>query len=91
MDYQRVILLGNTTADVEVERAESGTQYARFSVGVGKGKEETIFFPVTVFGKDAETAGRILSRGDRVLVEGRLDVDQEGGRFSVIASTFCKA
>jgi single-strand DNA-binding protein len=91
MDYQKIILLGNTTADVEVKQAESGTQYARFSVGVSKGKDETIFFPVTVFGKSAETAGEILAKGDRVLVEGRLDVDQESGRFSVIARTFCKA
>jgi single-strand DNA-binding protein len=91
MDYQKIILLGNTTADVEVKKAERGTEYARFSVGIGKGKDESIFFPVTVFGKSAKTAGEILAKGDRVLVEGRLDVDQESGRFSVVARTFCKA
>lgn len=90
MDYQRIILLGNTTAGVEVEQAESGTKYARFSVGVGKGEDETIFFPVTVFGRNAEAAGEVLAKGDRVLVEGRLDVDQESGRFRVLANTFCK-
>lgn len=90
VDYQRTIVLGNVTADVEVKQAESGTQYARFSVGVGKGKDETIFFPVTVFGDSAEAAGKVLAKGSRVLVEGRLDVNPENGRFSVLADTFCK-
>ena len=90
MDYQRIILLGNTTVDVEVKEAESGTKYARFSVGVGKGKDETIFFPVTVFGKNAEIAGEILAKGDRVLIEGRLDVNEESGKFRVLANIFRK-
>ena len=90
MDYQRIILLGNTTAQAEVKEAKSGTQYARFSVAVGKGKDETIFFPVTLFGERAEAAGQMLEKGTRVLVEGTLDVNRESGKFRVLANTFCK-
>ena len=90
MDYQRIILLGNTTAQAEVKEAKSGTQYARFSVAVGKGKDETIFFPVTLFGESAEAAGQMLEKGTRVLVEGTLDVNRESGKFRVLANTFCK-
>ena len=42
MDYQRVILLGNTTDQAEVKQAKNGSDYALFSVAVGKGKEEAI-------------------------------------------------
>ena len=90
MDYQRIILLGNTTADAEVKQAKSGAQYAQFSVAVGKGKDETIYFPVTLFGESAEAAGQMLTKGTRVLVEGTLDVDRKSGRFRVLSNTFRK-
>ena len=90
MDYQRIIVLGNTTAQVEVKQAKSGTQYAQFSVAVGKGKDKTIFFPVTLFGESAKVAGQMLTKGSRVLVEGTLDVNAKSGRFRVLANTFCK-
>ena len=90
MDYQRIILLGNTTDQAEVKQAKSGAQYARFSVAVGKGKDETIFFPVTLFGQSVEAAGQMLEKGTRVLVEGTLDVEAKNGKFRVLANTFCK-
>ena len=80
MDYQRVILLGNTTDQAEVKQAKNGTDYALFSVAVAKGKEETIFFPVTLFGESAKLAGEMLAKGTRVLVEGTLDVDRKTGQ-----------
>jgi len=91
VDYQRIVILGNTTADVEVKQSESGTQYAHLSVAVSKGREETIFFPVTLFQRNAEIAGEILPKGSRVLVEGTLDVDAKTGKFKVLGNTFCKA
>ena len=90
MDYQKLILLGNTTDQAEVRQAKNGAQYARFSVAVGKGKDETIFFPVTLFGESVEVAGQMLSKGSRVLVEGTLDVEAKSGKFRVLANTFCK-
>ena len=91
MDYQRIVLLGNTTGQAEVKQAKNDTQYALFTVGVAKKKDETVFFPVTLFGKNAEHAGEMLPKGTRVLVEGKLDVDSESGKFRVVARTFYKA
>ena len=91
IDYQRVILLGNTTDQAEVRQAKNGSDYALFGVAVGKGKEETVFFPVTLFGESAKLAGEMLTKGTRVLVEGSLDVDPETGKFRVRANTFYKA
>ena len=90
MDYQRIILLGNTTAQAEVKQAKNDTPYALFSVAVGKGKDEAIFFPVTLFGDQAERAGEMLSKGTRVLVEGTVDVNPDTGKFRVLARTFCR-
>ena len=91
MDYQRIILLGNTTSQPEVRQAKNDTNYALFTVGVSKGKDETIFFPVTLFGETAKLAGEMLDRGTRVLVEGVVDVDPESGKFRVRADNFYKA
>jgi len=91
MDYQRVILLGNATDQAEVKEAKNGKPYALFTVAVGKGKDESIFFPVTLFGESAPLAGEMLSKGTRVLVEGTLEFDRDGGRPRVLARTFCRA
>ncbi len=90
MDYQRIIVLGNTTAQVEVKQAKNDTPYALFSVAVSKGKGKTVFFPVTLFGDQAERAGEMLPKGARVLVEGTLDVNRDTGKFRVLTRTFCR-
>ena len=91
MDYQKIILLGNTTDKAEVKQAKNGAPYALFSVGIGKGKDETLFFPVTLFGETAKLAGEMLSKGTRVLVEGSVDMDRESGKIRVLANNFCRA
>ena len=90
MDYQRIILLGNTTVQAAVKQTKNGTAYAQFSMAVGKGKDKSVFFPVTVFGESTKLAGEMLVKGSRVLVEGVLDVDRKSGKFRVLARTFCK-
>ena len=88
MDYQLIVLLGNTTSDAEVKQAKSGAPYAEFSVAVSKGKGATIYFPVTLSGESAQAAGEVLPKGTRVLVEGVLDVNQETRQFRVLANNF---
>ena len=88
MDYQKVILLGNATDQAVVKEAQTGTQYASFTVAVGKGKDESIFFPVTLFGESVQLAKEMLPKGTRVLVEGILDVDRNSGKFRVLANNF---
>ena len=90
MDYQKIILLGNSTAPAVVKQAKSGTPYAQFSVAVDKGKDEPILFPVILFGQSAKAAGQVLSKGTRVLVEGTLDVDRKTSKFKVLSGTFRK-
>ena len=83
--YNKVILVGNLTRNVELKYTPSGTAIAKFGLATnrtykdpqtGENKQETMFIDITVFGRSAEIANQYLSKGRRVLVEGRLVLDQ---------------
>lgn len=78
----KVFLSGNLTQDPEVRYSQSGTAYTKTGIGVrrafsknGDGQNNTDFFNLTLFGKQAEFCGRYLKKGSRVLVEGRIEND----------------
>ena len=81
--FNRVILLGNLTRDVEVRYLQSGTAVADVGMAVndrrkgqnGEWIDETTFVDVTLWGRTAEVAGEYLSKGSPLLVEGRLKYD----------------
>jgi single-strand DNA-binding protein len=80
--YNRVILVGNLTKDVEVRFIASGTAVTDIRLAVNdrrkRGDEwvdETTFLDVTLWGRQAEVAGEYLSKGSPVLIEGRLQLD----------------
>jgi len=71
----KVILMGRLTRDVEVRYSQSGTAFARVGIAVERpfSKDKAAdFFNLTAFGKTAEFMGKHLSRGERVLIDGRL-------------------
>lgn len=82
--YNRVILVGNLTRDVELKYTQGGTAVTEIGLAVndrrksqsGEWVEETTFVDVTIWGRTAEVAGEYLSKGSSVLVEGRLKLDQ---------------
>ena len=85
MNYQKLIIVGNATKDAERKTAkESDTVYTTFRVGVSDGKKDSVFFPVTVFGKQAEIVAQYVTKGMEVLVEGRIEA-REDGRMNVVA------
>ena len=85
MNYQRVIFAGNATDNPQRQKAKEGKQgFTTLSVGVGDLKDRTTFFPVIVFGKLGEAVAKYVAKGREVLVDGRLDVN-ENGRFRVVA------
>lgn len=98
----RVILIGNLTADPELRYTPGGTARTRFSIAVnrqyknasGQLQEETTFVPIVTWGSQAENCANFLSKGRSVAVEGRLRIDSfentEGERrkvVEVVAST----
>ena len=73
----KVIIVGRLTRDPEVRYTQTGKAVATFSVAVDTGYGENKradFIPVVVWDKLAEVAGNNLSKGRRVLVEGRLQI-----------------
>lgn len=82
--FNRVILLGNTTRDIEVKYLQSGMAVTEVGLAVndrrkgqnGEWIEETTFVDITLWGRTAEVAGEYLSKGSPVLIEGRLKLDQ---------------
>lgn len=87
--FNRVILLGNVTRDIETKYLSSGTAVAEIGLAVNhtwkdaktnEKKEEVTFVDVTLFGRTAEIAGEYLAKGRPVLIEGRLKLEQWADR-----------
>ena len=100
--FNKVILVGNLTRDCELRYLPSGSAVCstgiatnrKFKAKDGSQKEEVCFVDITFFGRTAEIANQYLGRGKKVLVEGRLKLDQwtdqNGGKrskHSVIVDT----
>lgn len=81
--FNRVILMGNLTRDVEVRYTPGGTAVCEIGLAVndrrkdakGEWVDETTFVDVTLWGRTAEIAGEYLAKGAPLLVEGRLKLD----------------
>ena len=87
----KVEVLGRLGADPDVKTLDNGTTLARISVGTNKNwtdkngvkQEETSWHNITMFGKLAENAQRILQKGSLVFVEGELKyrtVERDGSK-----------
>lgn len=82
--YNRVILVGNVTRDVELRHIPSGTAVVELGLAVNDRRknandewvEETTFVDVTLWARTAEVAADYLTKGSPVLIEGRLKLDQ---------------
>ena len=83
--YNKVILIGNLTRDVELKYTQTGTAVGEFGLAVNRiyiepttkeKKEEVMFIDIVVFGRAAETANQYIKKGSQILVEGRLVLNQ---------------
>jgi single-strand DNA-binding protein len=80
--YQKITIAGNLGRDPEMRYMPDGTAMTSFSVAVADGwgeNKKTMWFRVTVWGKRAETANQYLAKGQKVLIEGRLQGDANTG------------
>ena len=82
--FNKVVLVGNLTRDIELRYLQSGTAIGKCGIAVtrkysganGERKEETCFIDIDFFGRTAEVANQYLHKGSKVLIEGRLKFDQ---------------
>lgn len=82
-NFNRVMLMGNLTRDIEVRYLQTGTAVADVTLAVndrrkspqGEWIEETTFVDITMWGRTAEVAGEYLGKGSPIFIEGRLKLD----------------
>ena len=90
-------LTGNLTADPEKVTLADDRILANFRIGnseyVNGESRDNGFFDVTVFGPQAENVLNVLSKGDRIIVTGRIQHrtyeksdGSRGGRTSLVAT-----
>jgi len=79
--YQKLIFIGNLGNQPETRYTAKGDPVTSFSVATSRkyGEiDETTWFRVSVWGKQAESCSKYLTKGSKVLVEGRLRPDSNG-------------
>ena len=78
--YNKVIMIGNLTRDIELKYIPSGAAIAKSAIATshkyktqtGEQKEEVCFLDFDVFGKQAEILNQYVRKGSKVMLEGRL-------------------
>ena len=94
--FNKVILMGNLTRDVETRTTPSGQSVSNFSLAVtrswkdqnGQTQDQTSFINCVAWGKVGEIIGQYVQKGAPLLVSGRLDQrsyeDKDGNKRSSV-------
>ena len=83
MNYNKIIIGGHLTRDPELRYLPNQTQVVEFGIATnrkwtgqdGQKSEEVLFVDCVMFGKRASTIREYCSKGDPLLIEGRLKLD----------------
>ncbi len=75
--------MGNLTRDPELRHTNSGMAVCEMGLAVsrrfvsnGQEKDEVCFVDIVAWGRQGETCQRYIHKGDPILIEGRLQLDQ---------------
>ena len=94
--FNKVILMGNLTRDVETRTTPSGQSVSNFSLAVtrswkgqdGQTQDQTSFINCVAWGKVGEIIGQYVQKGAPLLVSGRLDQrsyeDKDGNKRQAV-------
>lgn len=86
--YQKIVIVGRLGRDPEMRYMPDGTAVTSMNVATdrrwtdkatGQPVQETTWFRVSVWGRQAESANQYLSKGSLVLIEGHLRPDPQTG------------
>ena len=77
-------MIGNLTRDIELRYLTNGSAVAKgaiatsykYKTATGEQKDEVCFLDFNIFGRSAEVANQYLKKGSKVLLEGRLVLEQ---------------
>lgn len=84
MSFNRIILVGNLGRDPELRYTAQGTPVCTFTMATndrrkdrnGEMQDQTTWFRVTLWNRQAENASQYLHKGKPVYIEGRLRVEE---------------
>jgi len=82
-DINSVTLSGKLGRDVELRVTPNGTAVANLNLAVNSGygdKKKTSWFKVVVFGKQAETIANQFKKGDAIVVNGTIEINEFTGK-----------
>ena len=82
----KVILMGRLTRDPELRYGQNELAITGITIAVDRKKEGTDFINCTAFGKTAEFISKYFNKGKKILVAGRIEVDNyedDKGRHTV--------
>ena len=97
MSINRVLVSGHLTRNPELRRTQSGTNVLSFGVAVndrrrnqstGEWEDYANFFDCVMFGNRAESLSKLLNKGMKVAIEGKLrwsQWEQDGDRKSKVS------
>ena len=71
----KVILMGRLTRDPELRYGQNELAITGITIAVDRKKEGTDFINCTAFGKTAEFISKYFNKGKKILVAGRIEVD----------------
>ena len=89
MAFNKVILVGNITADPELKQTQSGTSVCSFTIAVNRrfnkdGNNECDFINIVAWRQQAEFVSRYFKKGKPILVCGQLQTrswtDKDGSK-----------
>jgi single-strand DNA-binding protein len=80
MTMNKIMVIGNLGSDPEMRYTPNGQPVTNFNVATnhrytgsdGEQRDETEWFRVSVFGRQAESCNQYLAKGRKVFVDGRL-------------------
>ena len=83
MNYQKLIIIGHLTKDPQLSYTPNQTAVVEFGIATnrnwtneaGQKQEEVLFVDCVMFGKRASAIREYCSKGDPLLIEGRLKLD----------------
>ncbi len=86
--YNKVITIGYLTRAIETRYMNNGTAIAKSAIATshkyksqtGEQKDEVCFLDFNIFGRSAEVAQQYLKKGSKVMLEGRLVLEQWTGQ-----------
>lgn len=76
----KIVLLGRFTRDPEVRYTSTGKVVCQGTIAVDRpfvnqdDQREADFIPIVIWGKQAEICGNNFAKGQRILVDGRLQI-----------------